>query len=45
MQDKEVLTLLMGDTWFGSVKIATAAAIRGYEAIYQIKSNYSLFPK
>ena len=45
IQDKEALTLLIGNLWTGSVKAAVAAATREYEAIYQIKPNNSLFLK
>ena len=44
-QVKDVVTVLIGYVWFDSIRAAATAAKRGYEAIYQIKSNHSLFPK
>ena len=44
-QDKEAISVLMGDAWFGSVKAAVEASKRNMEAVYQIKSNHGLYPK
>ena len=44
-QVKEARTILKEDECFGSVKATVAAMERGMDAVYQIKSNHSLFPK
>lgn len=44
-QDNEISTVLMGDAWFGSVRAANEASKREMNAVLQIKSNHSLFPK
>ena len=44
-QELEARTLLIGDEWFGSVRVAAVASSRNMEAIYQIKSNHRLYPK
>ena len=36
---------IMGDAWFGSVKAATALALKGYKAILQVKTGHGLYPK
>ena len=41
---KEARTVLIGDTWFGSIK-AAAVWKRNIDIVYQIKTNYGLFPK
>jgi len=38
-------SIVMVDTWFGSVKAAAATAEKGMEGIYQVKSNHELHPK
>ena len=45
IQVKEAWTVLMGDAWFGSVRAAAAAWKRNMDVVYQIKTNYGLFPK
>jgi len=35
----------MGNAWFGSMQAAVAAAKKNMEAVYQVKSNYRLYPK
>ena len=37
--------LIIGDSWFGSVKAAVAQGKAGFECIFQVKTNHSLFPK
>ena len=37
--------VIKGDSWFGSVKAAAALAEEGIEAVLQIKTGHSLFPK
>ena len=44
-QYKEVVLILMGDTQFGSVRAVAAVAKKNIEAVDQIKSNHSLYPK
>ena len=44
-QVKEAMTILKGYAWFNSVKAVAVATERGMEVVYQIKSNYGLFPK
>jgi len=36
---------LRGDAWFGSVKAASAMAVRGYQCVYQVKGYSTLYPK
>ena len=36
---------MKGDAWFGSVKAAAALSKEGIEAVLQIKTGHSLFPK
>ena len=40
-----VKEIVLGDSWFGSVKAAVAHAQKGFDCIFQIKQNHSLFPK
>ena len=44
-EDEAPVELVLGDSWFGSVKAAVAQAKAGFECIFQIKTNHSLFPK
>ena len=37
--------LVLGDSWFGSVKAAVAQAQAGFECTFQVKQNHSLYPK
>ena len=37
--------VIKGDAWFGSVKAAAALAEEGTEAVLQVKTGHSLFPK
>ena len=37
--------IVLGDSWFGSVKAASALSEAGFESILQIKTNHALFPK
>ena len=37
--------LIIGNSWFGSVKAAVAQSKAGFECIFQVKTNHSLFPK
>jgi hypothetical protein len=36
---------IRGDAWFGSVRTANEVALRGHEAVFQIKQYHSNFPK
>ena len=38
-------TCIKGDAWFGSVKAAAALAEEGIEAVLQVKTGHSLYPK
>ena len=40
-----VKEIVLGDSWFGSVRAAVAHAQKGFDCIFQIKQNHSLFPK
>ena len=37
--------MIKGDSWFGSVKAAAEISKNGMEAVLQIKTGHSLFPK
>ena len=37
--------LVIGDSWFGSVKASVAQANAGFECCFQVKTNSALFPK
>ena len=41
----KVVEIVLGDSWFGSVKAAVAHAQGGFDCIFQIKQNHSLYPK
>ena len=41
-QEPEARTLLIEDTWFGSIWVAAAASSKNVEATYYIKSNHRL---
>ena len=41
----DVKEIVLGDSWFGSVKAAVAQAQAGFDCILQIKQNHSLYPK
>jgi len=36
---------IRADAWFGSVKTASEVALRGHDAVFQVKQNHLLFPK
>jgi hypothetical protein len=36
---------IRGDAWFGSVRTANEVALRGHEAVFQIKQYHAGFPK
>ena len=40
-----VQEVVLGDSWFGSVKAAVGLAQEGFEAILQVKQNHGLYPK
>lgn len=44
-EGEQPIELVLGDSWFGSVKAAVAQAKAGFECIFQIKTNHALFPK
>ena len=44
-QDADVGHGIKGDAWFGSVSAAAALGVRGHQAVMQVKTNSSLFPK
>ena len=37
--------IAMGDSWFGLAMAAVALTKKGFECIFQVKNNHSLFPK
>ena len=37
--------IVLGDSWFGSVKAAVAQSQAGFECVLQVKQNFALFPK
>ena len=37
--------LVLGDSWFGSVKASVAQSKAGFECCFQVKQNHALFPK
>ena len=37
--------IIIGDSWFGSVKAAVALRRAGFECVLQVKTNHALFPK
>ena len=37
--------VVLGDSWFGSVKAAVGLAQEGFECILQVKQNHGLYPK
>ena len=37
--------LVIGDSWFGSVKAAVAQAQAGFQCVFQVKQNHALYPK
>ncbi len=34
-----------GDAWFGSITAVSEVALRGFEAVMQVKQNHGLYPK
>jgi hypothetical protein len=36
---------IRGDAWFGSVRTANEVALRGHDAVFQIKQYHASFPK
>jgi hypothetical protein len=38
-------TGIKGDAWFGSVLCASELAVRGFQAVLQVKQNHGLYPK
>ena len=36
---------IKGDTWFGSITAVSELALRGFEAVMQVKQNHGLYPK
>ena len=45
IQEKEVVIVLMGGTWFGFAQATVEVAKRNMEVTCQIKSNHRLHPK
>ena len=45
IQDKDAVTILMDNAWFGSVRAIVAAAKKNMETVYQVKSNHGLYLK
>ena len=38
-------TGIKGDAWFGSVSCAAELSVRGYEGVFQVKTNSGFYPK